>query len=117
MLGIFPETFPQGRGGFQSEISKVTISQLLNFPSGNFPKVRSGLLRHRRLQLGPNAAARGAERCDSDRLGKLPLGRLHGWEVFTWENTLGNLPLEVKRLGKYLPSCKQRLIQNPGAVL
>ena len=46
----------------------------------------------------------GAECCGQDRLGKLPLGKLHSWEVATWENTLGKLPLRKKPLGKYLTS-------------
>jgi len=45
--GIFPRT-----------TSQVTIFQICNFPSGNFLKVRLGLLRRRRLQWGRSAAAR-----------------------------------------------------------
>ena len=71
VLGIFPGA----------------TSQMLNFPSGNFPKVKLGLLRHCRLQWGPSAAANmreGAEQCgySTDR------------EVATWK----------KPLGKYLTS-------------
>ena len=39
-----------------------------------------------------------------DRLWKLPLGKLHIWEVATWENTLGKLTLQKNPLGKYLTS-------------
>ena len=73
-----------------------------NFPGGNCPKVWLGPVRLCRLKWGPSAAARmgygakrrsfnrlGAERCDSDRLGKLPLGKLHIWEVATWEKSFG----------------------------
>ena len=38
------------------------LHQMCNFSSGNFPKVRSGPLRHRRLKWA-------AERCGSDGLG------------------------------------------------
>ena len=65
------------------------------FPSGNFSKVRLGLLRHRRLQWGPSAALGWAR--DGSRA--LQLGET--WEVATWENTLGKLPLGKKPLGKY----------------
>ena len=66
-------------------------------------------LRCRRLQWG-------AEHCGQDGLGgqvlwllvnllrKFELGKLHIWEVATWENTLGRLLLGKTPLGKYLTS-------------
>ena len=60
-----------------------------NFPRGNFLKVRLALLRRRRLQLEPSAAARtGYGRA-------LRLGQT--WEFVSWENTLGKLPLPQSR--------------------
>ena len=59
-----------------------TTSQMCNFPSGNFPKVRLGPLRSRRLQLGPSDAARGPSTTARTDLG-----------VAIWDNTLGKLPL------------------------
>jgi len=86
----------------------------VQFPNGSFPKVRLGLLRRRRLQWGSRAAARiskgpsatartghgGPSSAAKDRLEKFPLGKLHIWEVATWKNTLGKLPLEKMPLGK-----------------
>jgi len=46
---------------------------------------------------GPGAAAR----TDS---GSFVLGKLHIWEVATWENTPGKLPLGKMPFGKYLTS-------------
>ena len=70
-----------------------------NFPSGNFPKVRLGPLRRRRLQWG-------VERCGQDGLGgraprleqawgrKLRLGQT--WEIAHLESChLGKYPWEV----------------------
>ena len=121
--GIFP------RATSQVTISQVVTSQMCNFPSGNFSKVRLGPLRRRWLQRGPRAAVRmglgaklngqnrlGAKRCGQDKLGKLSLGKLHNWEIPTSENTLGKLPLGKNPLGKYLTSkklflnlCKQNI--------
>ena len=47
--------FPKGiflSATSQVSISQVTTSQMWNFPSGNFPKVRLGPLRRRRPQWG-----------------------------------------------------------------
>ena len=38
---------------------------------------------------------------------KLPLGKLHIWEVATWENTIGKLQIRKMSLGKYLTSISQ----------
>ena len=70
--------------------SQVTTPQLFNFPSGNFPKVRLGLSRRRRLHLGGRA----------QRLG-YAWGRVlrlrQTWEVVAWEIAqLGSF-----HLGKY----------------
>ena len=55
----------------------------------------------------------GGERCGLDRLWKLPLEKLHIWEVATWENTLGKLPLGIDPMGKYLTSLiLPRLLQS-----
>jgi len=82
--------------------SQVATSQMYIFPSGNFPKVRLGLLRRRRLQRGrtlqlgwargPNAAAR-------TDLGSCRPQKLNIWEITIWKNTLGQLPL-----GKFFSS-------------
>ena len=48
--------------------SRATISQVCDFPSGNFPKVRFGLLRE------PSAA--------TDM--KLPLGKQSAWDPFNF---------------------------------
>ena len=52
VLGSFPKAFSQVKN------SQVATFQMFNFSSGNFPKVRLGPLRPRRLQWGPSAAAR-----------------------------------------------------------
>jgi len=57
--GIFP------RETSQVMIPQMATSQTCNFQNGNFPKVRLGPPRRRRLQWGPRAAARmdlGADR-------------------------------------------------------
>ena len=53
-------------------ISLVESSQMCDLPSGNFPMVRLALHWGGRLQLAPQGR--------QDGLGKLPLGKLHGWE-------------------------------------
>ena len=77
-----------------------------NFPSGNFPKVRLGLLRRRRLHQGPSAAARmgiegqSAAACtdlESFCLGNCTLRKCchlgkYPWEVAAWKNTFGKVP-------------------------
>ena len=58
-------------------ISQAATSLKCNFPSGNFPKVRLGPLRRRRLEWGPSAAARtdfGSCRLVNCTFGKIPLG-------------------------------------------
>ena len=55
MLGISLQAFSQKRQPipiFLKPQSKVTISQMCNFPIDDFPKVMLGLLRRRRLQVG-----------------------------------------------------------------
>ena len=47
-------------------------------------------------------AGQGAERCGQDILAKLPLVKLHTWEVVTQENILGKLTIGKKPLGNYL---------------
>ena len=44
------------KGDFPSDIFHAATSQMYNFPSGNFTKVRLGLLRSRRLQGGGASA-------------------------------------------------------------
>ena len=98
-------------------ISQVTTFQMCNIPSGNFPKVRLGTLRRRKLQWcralrlvrarGPNAVAKtgwgpsAAARTDlgsccmgNFTFGKLPLGKI----------PLGCCHLGKILLGKYLTS-------------
>ena len=60
----------------------------------NFPKVR----------LGGAAGCNGGPSAAADILGKLPLGKLHIWEVATWEIILGKLPFGKNSLKKYLTS-------------
>jgi len=98
MLGTFPKDF-----------SQVATFQMFNFPSGNFPKVRLGPLRRRRLQWGPIAAARMREgpktmaRTGWDRA--LRLGQtcqVAAWEIsfmgrchlgkYPWEKSFGKVP-------------------------
>ena len=58
VLGILPKTFSQ-LGDFPiGTVSQVSISQLLDLPSDNLPKVRLGLPRRHRLQWGPSDATR-----------------------------------------------------------
>ena len=91
-----PRCFP--KGVFPRAIPLMIISQMCNFPSGNFPKVRLGPLRRRALQWEPSAAARmgqGTERCGQKGLGDraLQLVQARGrvlrlgltWEVAAWE--------------------------------
>ena len=57
LLGV--RYFPKGiftRATSQVTISQYSTSQMCNFPSGNFQKVRLGTL-SRKLQMGPSAAA------------------------------------------------------------
>ena len=70
VLGIFP------RGTSQVTISQVATSQMSNFGSGNFSMVRLGL-------------ARRSSTVAKTDLG-LQLGKLHSWEVATWENNQTN---------------------------
>ena len=100
----------------ESQIDSQRDRQIMlgTFPSDNFPKVKLGPLRRRRLQWGPSATARlgqgpgqnrvWAERCSQDRLEMLPFGKLPFWEVAIWENTLGKLSLWENPCGKYLTS-------------
>ena len=80
-VGYFPSIFL--RATSQVTIYQVATFQKSNLPSGNFPKVRFSPLRRRRLEHDGKA-----ERCGQNILGKLPLGKLHIWEVASWENTL-----------------------------
>ena len=43
---------------FPKAFSSYATSKMCNFPGGNFPKVKFGPLRRRRVSLGPNAATR-----------------------------------------------------------
>ena len=88
-----------------------------NFSSGNFPKVRLGLLRRRRLQgrakrcgwdwQGGRALqleqARGCT-LQLDKFGTLLLQKWQIWEVTIWEIILGKLLLGKMPLGEYLTS-------------
>ena len=91
--------FPKGIS--QVTISQVATTQMCNFQSGNFPKVRLGPLRRRRLQwrVGPSAAATiNLESCrlGNCTFGKLPLGKI--------SNSLGKYiycPIKWK-IGEYI---------------
>ena len=105
LLGTFPEAF-----------SQVTISQVVNFPNVQFPKQQlpKGYVRSSKAPQ----AAMGAERWGYDgkdramrqeqSAGGRALGLGHSWEVTTWENTLGKLPLGKNPLRTYLTSLKLR---------
>ena len=112
VLGAFQDIFSSGSSS--REFSQVATSQMCNFPSGNFPKVRLGPLRRRRLQWGPSVAAcmgQGAERRGQNRveadcccaartdLGSCRLGNCR----------FGKLPLGKNPLGKYLTLEKREL--------
>ena len=84
LKGIFP------RVTSQVAIFQVVTSQMCNFSSGNFPKVRLGPLRRSRLQQGPSAAARTD--LGSCRLGNCTVGKLPLWKM----------PLGSCQLGKIL---------------
>ena len=82
------------------------------FTRCNISKVKLGLLRPCTVKCGPSSTARMGqnrllvEPCSKDGLGKLLLGKLHIWEVFTWVNTLVRLPLKKKPLGNCTISIK-----------
>ena len=109
------------KGEFPSDNFPRVFSQVATSQMCNFPKVRLGHLRYRKLQLGggstaalllfrePNAADKtgyGAKRC---RLGKLPFRKLHSWEVATWENTHGKLPVGKKAFRKVRIRAEQNI--------
>ena len=77
-------------------ISLVESSQMCDLPSGNFPKVRLALHWGGRLQLAPQGR--------QDGLGKLPLGKLHGWEnTAAWGKAfVGKVP-NIKKMTTPLP--------------
>ena len=99
---------------FPKAFSQLTISQVVNFPNVKFPK-RQLPKGYVRSSKAPQAAM-GAERYDGkDRAlrqeqsaGGQTLRLGNSWEVITWENTLGKLPLGKNPLRKYLPSLKLR---------
>ena len=91
------------RANSQVTISQVGTSQMCNFPSGNFPKVRFDLLRRQGLRLGwargpntatstgsgPSAGARtdlGSVPLGNCTFGKLPLGKIPSGSCL-WEST------------------------------
>ena len=75
----------------QVTISQVATSLVCNFTNRNFPKVSLATLRRHILQQwGPSAAAR-----------KLLLGKLHSWEVATWEKFFGKVPNILILSGPY----------------
>ena len=96
------------------------------FPSHNFPKVQ---FPKRQLPKSAQATALGPPDCSSRdarptshsqphcsqrrlrgpkiSFGKLPLGKLHFWEVATWENTLGSCYLG--KISKYVTPIKLAL--------
>ena len=85
----------------------VATSQMFNFSSGNFPKVRLGLLRHRRLQ--------------SDRLLLLELARWLSAAARTdlvsfrlINSTFGKLALKKRPLLKYLTSSNRCMVSTLG---
>ena len=94
VLGTFPKAFSP-RATSQVTVSQVATSQMYIFPMGKCTFATWEIVTWVNVHLG------------SFRLffmGKLPLWKLsfrkmYIWEVATWKNTLGKLPL-----GKYLNS-------------
>ena len=96
--GFFP------RGNFPRVFSQMVNSQICHFPSSNFPSL--SLPRHSapacasrgaRPLVHPSRRARpqlqpGAPQRANITFGKLPLGKLHTWEVAFKENALGKVP-------------------------
>ena len=83
----------------QVSISQMETSQMCNFPSGNFPKVMLGPMRHHRLQWGAKRC--GQDGLGADRRGQNKLALLLGrtWEAAAWLIThLGKYPWEVTAL-------------------
>ena len=83
----------------QVTITQVATSQICNFPSGNLLKPHNSF---RALQLGwdrgPSAEARtgyGDKHCDSERLGKLPFGKMHLGKYLTL-SLLGYLKTRIR---------------------
>ena len=91
-------------------ISQVAASQMCNFPSGNFPKVRLGPLRRSRLQCEPSTADRmgwGTKRCSQNRLRLRTTARIHlgSYRMGNWtfgKLPHGKIPLESCPLGNIL---------------
>ena len=76
-------------------IFHVAASQMCNFPSGNFPKVRLGPLRRSRLQCEPSTADRfgwGTKRCSQNRLRLRTAARIHLGSYRMGNCTFGRLP-------------------------
>ena len=102
---LFLRHFP--KGDFPSD----------NFLSGNFPNVQflkrqlpKGQVMPLMCRREPSAAARqsggrGCQRCGLDRLGKLPLGKLHIWEVLP----PGKIPLGSCHLCMGHVTCSLRI--------
>ena len=114
-------------------ISQVATSRMCNFPSDNFPKVRLDPLRHRRLQWGqalrvgwvrgraPRLDWQITDRCNMDRLGKLPLRKFHiredilgknSGKVASWEKSFGkvlNISLNINIINFYSQVLRQIL--------
>ena len=91
-------------------IFHVAASQMCNFPSGNFPKVRLGPLRRSRLQCEPSTADRfgwGTKRCSQNRLRLRTAARIHLGSYRMGNCTFGKLPhgentLEKLPLGTFV---------------
>ena len=114
VLGTFPQAFLLGQLP-KLQLPKCAISQMCNFPRGNFPKVRLGPLRRRRLQW--EAERRGYNRLlgwalwlgqtwevaawEIARLGSFYLGK-YPWEVATWEKYFGKVPNVISWFTKVL---------------
>ena len=97
------------KGDFPSDTFPIGNFPNVQFSIGNLDQVRLGPLRRCRLQLGPSfsnrigqgpsAVARidwGAEHYGQDRIGKLPLGKLHIWEVATLIQLFYNIMFKYK---------------------
>ena len=85
-----------------------------NIPSGNFPKVRLGPLRRRRLQWGQarrlgrtwEVAAWEIAHLGSCHLGKYP------WKVNAWEKAFGKVPnIDISNFG-YFKDLRHEITKN-----
>ena len=86
VLCTFPKAFSKGRLP-NVLFFQVVISQMCNFPSANFLKVRLGPLRRNLLQKGGGAGDAAMIDLGIFRLGNCTFGK-----IATWEKSFGKVP-------------------------